>query len=75
MWSFSPPEEEPLYGRSVLPSKRRLDALVPDRPLSAFSLEHRRIGSTSGIQDVEMGDAGPSTAPLQPTNTTFFHDE
>jgi F-box and WD-40 domain protein CDC4 len=51
----------------MLPSKRRLEGPVPDRPLSAFSLDYR--------QDVDMTDAGPSTAPLQQSGPTFFHDE
>jgi len=74
VWFFSAPEET-LHDRVVLPSKRRLDAPVPDRPLSAFPLEYRGTGSASGIQEEEMSDAGPSTAPLQPSNPTFFHDE
>jgi F-box and WD-40 domain protein CDC4 len=27
------------------------------------------------LHDVDMVDAGPSTAPLQQGNTTFFHDD
>ncbi len=75
MWSFSPPAEL-LDEVSMLPPKRRLDgAPVPDRPLSAFSLDYRGSGSASGMQDVDMPDAGPSTAPLQQSGPTFFHDE
>ncbi|KAK4123590.1 WD40 repeat-like protein [Parathielavia appendiculata] len=75
VWSFSPPAEM-LQERSMLPPKRRLDGgPVPDRPLSAFSLDYRGPDSASGIQDVDMVDAGPSTAPLQQTGSTFFHDE
>jgi F-box and WD-40 domain protein CDC4 len=59
----------------MLPPRRRLDGPVPDRPLSAFSLDYRGPGSSSGIQDVDMADAGPSTAPLQQSGPTFFHDE
>jgi len=74
VWSFSPPEEL-LDEQSMLPQKRRHDGPVPDRPLSAFSLDYRGSGSASGIQDVDMLDAAPSTAPLQQSGPTFFHDE
>jgi F-box and WD-40 domain protein CDC4 len=53
----------------------------PDRPLSAMALDYRdREDSMSGsitgpAEDVDMQDAGPSTAPLQGGNTTFFHDD
>jgi F-box and WD-40 domain protein CDC4 len=60
----------------MLPPKRRIDGgPVPDRPLSAFSLDYRGPGSGSEEQDVDMMDAGPSTAPLQQTGLTFFADE
>jgi len=73
VWDFSPPEEM-LQERSFL-SPKKLDAPVPDRPLSAtFSSQHRGGAPGIGIQDVEMPDAGPSTAPLQPSNPTFFHE-
>ncbi|KAL2264103.1 hypothetical protein VTK26DRAFT_2305 [Humicola hyalothermophila] len=74
VWSFSPPEEM-LRDTTPLPPTRMLDAPVQDRPLSAFSLDYRGNASASRAQDVEMSDAGPSTAPLQPSNPTFFHDE
>ncbi|GAB1320679.1 hypothetical protein MFIFM68171_10889 [Madurella fahalii] len=74
VWSFSPPEEM-LNERTALAPKRRLDAAAPDRPLSAFSLDYRGSTSTSGMLDVEMPDAGPSTAPLQQSSSTFFHEE
>lgn len=57
----------------MLPSKLGLEGPVPDRPLSAFSLDYR--GPDSGIQDVDMTDAGPSTAPLQHSGPAFFHEE
>ncbi|KAL2021066.1 hypothetical protein VTK56DRAFT_7721 [Thermocarpiscus australiensis] len=72
VWSFSPPEEL-LNERPALPPKRRHDAPIPDRPLSAFPPDHRGSSSASG-QDVDMSDAGPSTAPLQQSSATFFHD-
>ncbi len=60
----------------MLPAKRRLEVPVPDRPLSAFALDYRGSGSAGGMQDIEMPDAGPSTAPLlQQGGPTFFHDE
>ncbi|KAL2164664.1 hypothetical protein VTH06DRAFT_3881 [Thermothelomyces fergusii] len=72
VWSFSPPEEL-LNEQSMLPPKRRLDAPVPDRPLSAFSLDYRGPESTGGTQDIDMPDAGPS-ASLQQSGPTFFQD-
>lgn len=57
----------------MLPSTRGLEGPVPDRPLSAFSLDYQ--GPDSRIQDVDMTDAGPSTAPLQQSGPTFFHEE
>lgn len=58
------------------PMPRLLDGQVHDRPMSAFTLEFPQgAGSADGIQDVEMPDAGPSTAPLQRSGPTFFHDE
>ncbi|KAK4141653.1 quinon protein alcohol dehydrogenase-like superfamily [Dichotomopilus funicola] len=75
VWSFSPPEEMLNDERSMLPGKRRVDGPTSDRPLSAFSLDYRGSGSSSGIQDVEMTDIGPSTAPLQQSGPTFFDDD
>lgn len=50
--------------------------------MSAMQLDFRPqptiAGSSSdmsGSQDVDMSDAGPSTAPLQGGNKTFFHDD
>lgn len=73
VWSFSPPEDM-LIDRSPLSLKRTLDASVPDRPMSAFALDYRSSADNASIMDVEMGDAGPSTAPLQQTNASslFF---
>lgn len=68
-----------LNDRPVIPLKRTLDAPAPDgsRPLSAFALDYRGAGSSSsgnGILDVDMPDAGPSTAPLQQSGGMFFRD-
>jgi len=50
--------------------------------MSALPLDYRRTSAIPGLlrrdslsQDVDMPDAGPSTAPLQQGNTTFFHDD
>ncbi|UQC78149.1 WD domain-containing protein [Colletotrichum lupini] len=56
---------------------------APNRPLSAMQLDYRQTQPTvagssreaAGSQDVDMRDAGPSTAPLQGGNKTFFHDD
>ncbi|KAK4169298.1 dehydrogenase E1 component-domain-containing protein [Cladorrhinum sp. PSN259] len=65
VWSFSPPEE--ILDERPSPSlKRAVEAPVPERPSSAFELN--RPSFLSGmLADIEMSDAGPSTAPLQPT--------
>ena len=39
--------------------------------MSAISLDYGAAAS-SMREDVEMADAGPSTAPLQRANTSFF---
>ncbi|KAK3374933.1 dehydrogenase E1 component-domain-containing protein [Podospora didyma] len=71
VFSFSPPEEV-LYERPLSLPQRAIDAPVPERPLSAFSLDYGT--SSSVMQDVEMMDAGPSTAPLQRSSSPFFPD-
>lgn len=55
---------------------------TPNRPLSAMALDYRAgdaaiAGSSrdASTQDVDMQDAGPSTAPLPGGNKTFFHDD
>ena len=63
---------------SLLPHKLAEDA--PNRPMSAMPFDFSRsqdglAGSSREIQDVDMRDAGPSTAPLQGGNQTFFHDD
>lgn len=83
VWSFSPPEEQ-LFERDAFLGNRSLTA--PQRPLSAIEY---RSGTTpdqpmSGLlsqeaaydnHDVNMTDAGPSTAPPQATGPTFFNEE
>ncbi|KAK7414398.1 hypothetical protein QQX98_006763 [Neonectria punicea] len=78
VWSFSPPEEM-LYDRPLSLQQRVLED-DPTRPLSAMAIDYRSsqptIASSSrdqSNQDVDMQDAGPSTAPLQ--GGTFFHDD
>jgi F-box and WD-40 domain protein CDC4 len=73
VWNFSPPDDlESLSDRPLsLPQQQRSsDLMVPARPLSALSMDYR---STGAMQDVEMMDAGPSTAPLQ--HGSFFRDD
>lgn len=81
VWSFSPPEEI-LYERPSAVARGSLEA--PDRPLSAISLDYRTAPNSmapsmrhaeSSNKDVEMSDAGPSTAPLQQARETFFSDD
>lgn len=62
-----------LNERPTLSLKRSLEAPVPERPLSAFELNYRGL-TNNGMLDVEMSDAGPSTAPLRPTgpNVSIF---
>ncbi|CAJ2505981.1 Uu.00g001110.m01.CDS01 [Anthostomella pinea] len=77
VWSFSPPEDA--YERPVsLP--QRLAEPSPTHPLTAdfrrstLGLSSIDMDEDSGSQDIDMRDAGPSTAPLA-GNTTFFHDD
>jgi len=74
VWNFSPPEET-LIERSVSASlpQRDMDPSIAPRPLSAISLDYPRF--TDSMQDVEMPDAGPSTAPLQRASRGFFPNE
>ena len=80
VWSFSPPEEM-FIDRPPTLGQRPLEA--SERPMSALPLDYRRMPAmipgmlrrNSLSQDVDMPDAGPSTAPLQQGNTTFFHDD
>ncbi|KAI8157856.1 F-box/WD repeat-containing protein 7 [Colletotrichum sp. SAR 10_70] len=81
VWSFSPPEDV-LYDRPLSLQQRVLQE-TPNRPMSAMQLDFRQQQPTvagpsreaAGSQDVDMRDAGPSTAPLQGGNKTFFHDD
>ncbi|RKL24166.1 Pyruvate dehydrogenase E1 component subunit alpha [Fusarium proliferatum] len=70
VWSFSPPEDM-LYDRPLSLQQRVLED-DPNRPLSAMAIDYRTSQQTlvsssrdASTQDVEMNDAGPSTAPLQ----------
>ncbi|KAF4442796.1 F-box and WD-40 domain-containing CDC4 [Fusarium acutatum] len=78
VWSFSPPEDM-LCDRPLSLQQRVLED-DPNRPLSAMAIDYRTSQQTlaspsrdASTQDVEMNDAGPSTAPLQ--GGTFFHDD
>ncbi|KAK5663992.1 hypothetical protein OQA88_205 [Cercophora sp. LCS_1] len=71
VWDFSPPDDV-MHERQLSLPPRQLDVPVPDRPLSAISLDYGR--QASAMQDLEMTDAGPSTAPLQPTRGPFYGD-
>lgn len=73
VWNFSPPDDldSPSDRPLSLPQQHRSsDLTVPARPLSALSMDYR---STAAMQDVDMMDAGPSTAPLQ--HNSFFRDD
>ncbi|KAI1397860.1 WD40 repeat-like protein [Hypoxylon fuscum] len=76
VWSFSPPEDA--FCDRPLSLPQILAEPAPTRPITG---DFRR--STLGLpgsdedhssKDVDMCDAGPSTAPLV-GNTTFFHDD
>ncbi|RYP85291.1 hypothetical protein DL769_001022 [Monosporascus sp. CRB-8-3] len=75
VWSFSPPEEA--YCERPVSLPQRLAEPTPGRPLtadfrrSALSLAGPRPDPDAGSQDIDMRDAGPSTAPLT-GNATFF---
>jgi F-box and WD-40 domain protein CDC4 len=79
VWSFAPPEDM-LYDRPLSLQQRVLED-DPDRPASAMELEYRgnQTNGPSDIADAPMGDvdmqdAGPSTAPLQGGDQAFFRD-
>ncbi|KAK3357594.1 WD40-repeat-containing domain protein [Lasiosphaeria hispida] len=71
VFNFSPPEDVP-HERPLSFPQRSVDAPVPARPLSAISLDY---GRSVADADVDMPDAGPSTAPLSRGNRTFFHND
>lgn len=76
VWSFSPPEDAFCERPLSLPQK--LAEPSPTRPLTG-DFRRSTLGLPSsdedpGSRDVDMSDAGPSTAPLV-GNTTFFHDD
>ncbi|KAI6359324.1 hypothetical protein MCOR25_007085 [Pyricularia grisea] len=78
LFSFSPPDEM-LYERPVSLPQRPHEA--SDRPMSALPLDYSKTNTLipglprRDCPDVDMRDAGPSTAPLQQCNSTFFHEE
>ncbi|KAM3068044.1 hypothetical protein ACMFMG_011091 [Clarireedia jacksonii] len=80
VWSFSPPEDV-LYEKQPATYAQMLRA-APSRSFSAA--EYRSAAQELPIQntatedaqrDVEMTDAGPSTAPPLATGPTFFHED
>lgn len=68
-----------LYDRPFSLQQRVLED-DPDRPMSAMAFDYRGSDvSMAGLgreasQDLSMVDAGPSTAPLQGGNMTFFRE-
>lgn len=76
VWSFSPPEDA--FAERPLSLPQRLDkqtarALNVDYRKSTLGLPTSDPVEDLGSEDVDMRDAGPSTAPSH--NTTFFHDD
>ncbi|EQK97676.1 WD domain and F-box domain containing protein [Ophiocordyceps sinensis CO18] len=76
VWSFSPPEEK--QRERPLSLQQRVLEDDPERPSSARP-EYRTSKAAfacssqdTAAQDVDMQDAGPSTAPLHGGNKTFF---
>lgn len=69
-----------LYDRPLSLLPRQLEEDAPNRPMSAMPFDFHRsqdgiAGSSRESQDVDMRDAGPSTAPLQGGNQIFFQDD
>lgn len=69
-----------LYDRPLSLLPRQLEEDAPNRPMSAMPFDFHRsqnaiAGPSRESQDVDMRDAGPSTAPLQGGNQTFFRDD
>lgn len=81
MWSFSPPED--VLEREPTAAQRLLQ--LPPRPISAagYRTNIKEDQQMTGIianeaytqDDIDMADAGPSTAPPHSTGPTFFHDD
>ena len=69
-----------LYDRPLSLQQRVLEG-NPERPLSAMALDFRdredimSSGDQDTSEDVDMQDAGPSTAPMHGSQVTFFHDD
>jgi F-box and WD-40 domain protein CDC4 len=82
VWSFSPPEDV-LFDRQPTLAQRMLN--TPHRPLSAIEYRNNSPDqpmtgllsseATYAQDDIDMADAGPSTAPPRATGSTFFHDD
>ncbi|KAM0568160.1 hypothetical protein ACHAP9_005624 [Verticillium nonalfalfae] len=85
VWSFSPPAEEASSYDRPLSLQQRAASEASRRSSNALQLDLRSTQSqvsivgpsrdTPGGSDIDMGDAGPSTAPAQSGNLTFFHDD
>ncbi|KAF4591589.1 WD domain and F-box domain containing protein [Ophiocordyceps camponoti-floridani] len=76
VWSFSPPEDK-LYDHPLSLQQRVFEG-DSMRPLSATGESTAalpQLSRSAAVQDVDMQDAGPSTAPLPGGNKTFFHDD
>lgn len=88
VWSFAPPEEIS-YQRGPTTAQRLLEESPTAnraRPLSAaeYRTHSKEDQHMSGLSsqiatypqdDIDMSDAGPSTAPPHATGPTFFHDD
>lgn len=63
---------------SPLTLQQRVLEKNPKRPVSALALDYRHMETNanmsgmSDLQDVDMQDAGPSTAPLQGSDSAYF---
>ncbi|EGY14865.1 hypothetical protein VDGD_06355 [Verticillium dahliae] len=85
VWSFSPPAEEASSYDRPLSLQQRAASEASRKSSNALQLDLRSTQSqasivgpprdTPGGSDIDMGDAGPSTAPAQSGNLTFFHDD
>jgi hypothetical protein len=91
VWSFSPPEDvlyeaQPTHAQRMLNAPPRpLSAVeyrstgTQDQPMSGLLSSgndtQMQVAYASEKEDVDMLDPQPSTAPLQATGPTFFHDD